>query len=193
MCLSGCSFCASLWHSILFPEDTKYWMPGIIPFYKCVCDFYHIQAVCSVFVGMKDHQMVQSAFRSGRTEVRFYSLHGRKWSLTDCICRSMTRRIFTSTITWGTKVFVVALNDCINSSSSFTLSIVDSGKYLRVSTCAFNSSPLKSSLCNWRTSHKGSSKSSPRRERKNNSCIFLNAIQSVCSITLCNTNNTICS
>ena len=82
------------------------------------------------------------------------------------------------------KVFVVALNDCTNSTSSFTLSIVDSGKYLRVSSCAFNSSTLKSSLCNWRTSPKGSSKSSPRRERKNNSCIFLNTIQSVCSITL---------
>ena len=84
----------------------------------------------------------------------------------------------------GTKVFVVALNDCINSTSSFTLSIVDSEKYLRVSSCAFNLSPLKSSLYNWRTSPKGSSKSSPRRERKNNSCIFLNTIQSVCSITL---------
>ena len=96
----------------------------------------------------------------------------------------MIRRIFASTMTWGTKVFVVALNDCTNSTSSFTLSIVDSGKYLRVSSCAFNSSPLKSSLYNWRTSPKGSSKSSPRRERKNNSCIFLNTIQSVCSITL---------
>ena len=42
-----------------------------------------IQAVCSVFADMKDHQMVQSAVRSGRTEVRFYPLHGRKWSLTD--------------------------------------------------------------------------------------------------------------
>ena len=96
----------------------------------------------------------------------------------------MTRRIFASTMTWDTKHFVVALNDCTNSTSSFTLSIVDSGKYLRVSSCAFNSSPLKSSLYNWRTSPKGSSKSSPRRERKNNSCIFLNTIQSVCSITL---------
>ena len=96
----------------------------------------------------------------------------------------MTRRIFASTMTWDTKHFVVALNDCTNSTSSFTLSIVDSGKYLRVSSCAFNSSPLKSSLYNWKTSPKGSSKSSPSRERKNNSCIFLNAIQSVCSITL---------
>ena len=100
------------------------------------------------------------------------------------LAAGMTRRIFTSTMTWGTKLFVVALNDCTNSTSSFTLSIVDSGKYLRVSSCAFNSSPLKSSLYNWRTSPKGSSKSSPRRERKNNSCIFLNTIQSVCSITL---------
>ena len=83
MCLSGCSFRALIWQSILFPEDAKYWMPGIIPFNKCVCDFYHIQAVCSVFVDMKDHQMVQSAVRSGRTEVRFYPLHGRKWSLTE--------------------------------------------------------------------------------------------------------------
>ena len=85
MCLSGCSFRALIWQSILFPEDAKYWMPGIIPFNKCVCDFYHIQAVCSVFVDMKDHQMVQSAVRSGRTEVRSYPFHGRKWSLTDCI------------------------------------------------------------------------------------------------------------
>ena len=96
----------------------------------------------------------------------------------------MTKRIFASTMTWGTKLFVVALNDCRNSTSSFTLLIVDSGKYLRVYSCAFNSSPLKSSLYNWRTSPKGSSKSSPRRERKNNSCIFLNTIQSVCSIKL---------
>ena len=49
------------YHSILFSEDAKYWMPGIIPFNKYVCDFYHIQAVSSVFVDMKDHQMVQSA------------------------------------------------------------------------------------------------------------------------------------
>ena len=83
MCLSGCSFRALIWQSILFPEDAKYWMPGIIPFNKCVCDFYHIQAVCSVFVDMKDHQMVQSAVRSGRTEVCFYPLHGRKWLLID--------------------------------------------------------------------------------------------------------------
>ena len=85
MCLSGCSFCALLWHSILFPEDAKYWMPRIIPVNKCVCDFYHIQAVCSVFVDMKDHQMVQSAVRSGRMEIRFYPLHRRKWSPNDCI------------------------------------------------------------------------------------------------------------
>ena len=162
MCLSGCSFRALIWQSILFPEDAKYWMPGIIPFNKCVCDFYHIQAVCSVFVDMKDHQMVLSAVRSGRTEVRFYPFHGRKWSLLTAFVAGMTRRIFASTMTWGTKVFVVALNDCTSSTSSFTLSIVDSGKYLRVSSCAFNSSPLKSSLYNWRTSPKGSSKSSPR-------------------------------
>ena len=99
-------------------------------------------------------------------------------SLTTLVA-GMTRRNFAST-----RLFVVAFNDCTNSTSSFTLSIVDSGKYLRVSSCAFNSSPLKSSLYNWRTSPKGSSKSSPRRERKNNSCIFLNTIQSVCSITL---------
>ena len=60
----------------------------------------------------------------------------------------MTKRIFASTMTWGTKLFVVALNDCRNSTSSCTLLIVDSGKYLRVSSCAFNSSPLKSSLYN---------------------------------------------
>ena len=83
MCLSGCSFCALLWHSILFPDDAKYWMPGIIPFNKCVCDFYHIQAVCSVLLDMKDYQMVYLAVSRGRTEVRFYPLHGRKWSLTD--------------------------------------------------------------------------------------------------------------
>ena len=83
MCFSGCSFCALLWHSILFPKDAKYWMPRIILFNKCVCNFYHIQAASSVFVDMKDHQMVQSAVRSGRTDVRFYPLHGRKWSLTD--------------------------------------------------------------------------------------------------------------
>ena len=83
MCLSGCSFCALIWQSILFPEDAKYWIPGIIPFNKYVCDFNHIQAVCSVFADMKDHQMVQSAVRIGWTEVRFYPLHGRKWSLTD--------------------------------------------------------------------------------------------------------------
>ena len=53
----------------------------------------------------------------------------------------MKKRIFASTMIWGTKVFVVALNDCTNSTSSFTLSIGDSGKYLRVSSCAFNSSP----------------------------------------------------
>ena len=112
---------------------------------------------------------------------RFMAKNDR--SLT-ALLAGMARRIFVSTMTWGTKVFVVALNDCTNSTSSFTLSIVDSGKYLRVSSCAFNSSSLKSSLYNWRTSPKGSSKSSPRRERKNNSCIFLNTIQSVCSITL---------
>ena len=93
----------------------------------------------------------------------------------------MTRRIFASTMTWGTKVFVVALNDCTNFTSSFALSIIHSGKYLRASSCAFNLSPFKSSLLNWRTSPKGSSKSFPRRERKNNSYIFLNTIQSVCS------------
>ena len=73
MCFSGCSFCALLWHSILFPKDAKYWMPRIILFNKCVCNFYHIQAASSVFVDMKDHQMFQSAVRSGRTEVRFFS------------------------------------------------------------------------------------------------------------------------
>ena len=100
------------------------------------------------------------------------------------IAHWLTRRILVSTMIWGTKVFVVALNDCINSTSSFTLSIVDSEKYLRVSSCAFNLSPLKPSLYNWRTSLKGSSKSSPRGERKSNSCIFLNTIQSVRLITL---------
>ena len=70
-------------------------------------------------------------------------------SLTTLVA-GMTRRNFAST-----RLFVVAFNDCTNSTSSFTLSIVDSGKYLRVSSCAFNSSPLKSSLYNWRTSHKG--------------------------------------
>ena len=100
------------------------------------------------------------------------------------LAAGMTRRICTSTMTWGTKLFVVALNDCTNSTSSFTLSIFDSGKYLRVSSCPFKPSPLKSSLYNWRTLPKGFSKSSPRRERKKNSCIFLNTIQSVCSITL---------
>ena len=83
MTLSGCSFCALLWHSI--PEEAKFWMLGIIPFNKCVCDFYHIQPVCSVFVDMEDHQMVQSAVRNGWTEVPFYPRHGRKWSLSDCI------------------------------------------------------------------------------------------------------------
>ena len=100
------------------------------------------------------------------------------------LAAGMTRKIFASALTWGTKVFVVALDDGTNSTSSFTVSIVDSGKYLSVSSCAFNLSPLKSSFYNWRTSPKGSSKSSPRRERKNNSCIFLNTIQSVCSATL---------
>ena len=134
MCLSGCSFCALLWYSILFPEDAKYWMPGIIPFNKCVCDFYHIQAVCSVFVDMKDHQMVQSAAK----------MVERRYVLTCFMVendRSLTALavgIFASTVTWGTKVFVVALNDCTNSTSSFALSIVDSGKYLRVSSCVFN-------------------------------------------------------
>ena len=184
MCLSGCSFCTLLWHSILFPEDTKYWMPGIILFNKSVCDFYHILAVWSVFVDMKYHQMVQSAVRIGRWRYVFTHFMAENDRSLTALVAGMTRRIFASTMTWDTKHFVVALNDCTNSTSSFTLSIVDSGKYLRVSSCAFNSSPLKSSLYNWRTSPKGSSKSSPRRERKNNSCIFLNAIQSVCSITL---------
>ena len=121
---------------------------------------------------------------------RFMAENGCSWT---ALVAGMKRRIFASTMNWGTKVFFVALNDCKNSTSYFKLSIIDSGKYLRVSSGAFNLSPLKSSLHNWRTSPKGSSKSSPRRERKNNSCIFLNAIQSVCSITLCNTNNTICS
>ena len=103
MCLSGCSFCVLLWHSILLPEDTKYWMPGIIPFNKCVCDFYHIQAVCSVFVDMKDHQMVQSAVRSGRTEVCLYPLHGRKWSLTDCISSRYDKENFCQCIDLGYK------------------------------------------------------------------------------------------
>ena len=134
MCLSGCSFRALIWQSILFPEDAKYWMPGIIPFNKCVCDFYHIQAVCSVFVDMKDHQMVQSAAK----------MVERRYVLTCFMVendRSLTALavgIFASTVTWGTKVFVVALNDCTNSTSSFALSIVDSEKYLRVSSCAFN-------------------------------------------------------
>ena len=114
MCFSGSSFCALLWHSILFPKDAKYWMPRIIPFNKCARSFYHIQAASSVFVDMKDHQMVQSAVRSGRTDVRFYPLHGRKWSLTD-----WQGEFFANTMTWITKVFVVALNDCTNSTSSF--------------------------------------------------------------------------
>ena len=94
ICLCDCSFCALLWHSILFPEDAKNWMPGIIPFNKCVYNFYNFEAVCSVFVDMKDHQMVQSAVRSGRTEVRSYSFQGRKWSLTDCICSRNDKEIF---------------------------------------------------------------------------------------------------
>ena len=134
MCLNGCSFCALLWHSIHFPEDAKYWMLRIIPFNKCVCDFCHIQAVCSVFVDMKDHQMVQSAAK----------MVERRYFLTCFMVendRSLTALavgIFASTVTWGTKVFVVALNDCTNSTSSFALSIVDSEKYLRVSSCVFN-------------------------------------------------------
>ena len=134
MCLNGCSFCALLWHSIHFPEDAKYWMLRIIPFNKCVCDFCHIQAVCSVFVDMKDHQMVQSAAK----------MVERRYVLTCFMVendRSLTALavgIFASTVTWGTKVFVVALNDCTNSTSSFALSIVDSEKYLRVSSCVFN-------------------------------------------------------
>ena len=122
------------YHSILFSEDAKYWMPGIIPFNKYVCDFYHIQAVCSVFVDMKDHQMVQSAAK----------MVERRYVLTCFMVendRSLTALavgIFASTVTWGTKVFVVALNDCTNSTSSFALSIVDSEKYLRVSSCVFN-------------------------------------------------------
>ena len=62
------------------------------------------------------------------------------YSLTALVA-GMTRRIFASTKNWGTKVFFVALNDCTNSASSFKLSIIDSGKYLRVSSCAFNLSP----------------------------------------------------
>ena len=57
------------------------------------------------------------------------------------IAHWLTRRIFASTMTWITKVFVVVLNDCTNSTSSFALSAVDSGKYLTVSSCAFNCPP----------------------------------------------------
>ena len=42
---------------------------------------------------------------------------GNDHSLTALVA-GMTRRIFASTMTWGTKVFVVALNDCTNSTSS---------------------------------------------------------------------------
>ena len=138
ICLSGCSFCVLLSHSNLFPKDAKYWMPRIIRFNKCVCDFYHIQAVSSVFVDMKDNQMVQLAVKSARTEVRFDPLHGRKWLLTDCISSRHDKENFPSIMTWDTKVFILAVNDCTNSTSSFALSIVDSGKCLRVSSCAFN-------------------------------------------------------
>ena len=139
MSLRDCSFCALLWHSILFPEDAKYWMPGIIPLSKCICDFCHIQAVCSVF--SRQSEVVERRYVF--TRVMAENDH----SLTALVA-GMTKRIFASTMTWGTKLFVVALNDCRNSTSSFTLLIVDSGKYLRVYSCAFNSSPLKSSLYN---------------------------------------------
>ena len=141
MCLSGCSFCALLWHSILFPEDAKYWMPGIIPFNKCVCDCSHIQAVCSVKWFSWQSEVVERRY----TFTRFMAESDR--SLTALVA-GMTRRIFASITTSGTKVFVVALNDCTNSTSSTALSFVDSGKYLRVSSYTFNSSPLKSSLYN---------------------------------------------
>ena len=85
------------------------------------------------FVDMKDYQMVQSAVRSGRMVVRFYLLHGKKWSLTDCFSSRHDKENFFRHNDLGTKVFVVALNNCKNSTSSFALS-----KYLRASICAFN-------------------------------------------------------
>ena len=85
------------------------------------------------FVDMKDHQMVQSAIRSDRTVVRFYPYHGRKWSLTDCFSSRHDKENFFRHNDLGTKVFVVALNICTNSTSSFALP-----KYLRASSCAFN-------------------------------------------------------
>ena len=183
MCLNGCSFCALLLHSILFPEDAKYWMPGIIPFNKCV-------ATSTIFklsvLSLWTWRTIKWFCRQSEVVERRYAftrfMVENDRSLTAFVA-GMTRRIFGSTMTWGTKVVVVALY-CTNSTSSFRLPIVDSGKYLKVSSCAFNLSPLKWSLYNWRTSPKGSSKSFRRRERKNSSCIFLNTIQSICSIAL---------
>ena len=43
------------------------------------------------------------------------------------IAHWLRRRIFARTMNWDTKIFVVALNECTNSTSSFTLPIVDSG------------------------------------------------------------------
>ena len=179
MCLSGCSFCALLWHSILFPEDAKYWMPGIIPFNKCVCDFCHIQAVCSVFVDMKDHQMVQSAVRSGRTEVRFYPLHGRKWFLTE----------------WQGEFFPAQWLGA-QKSSLLHLMIAQAPPVLshcqlliQESTWESPAAPSTSLPWSYIYATEGLHPRVPQspllvREDKNNSCIFLNTMQSVCSITL---------
>ena len=127
------------------------------------------------FVDMKDHQMVQSAVRSDRTVVRFYPLHGRKWSLTDCFSSRLDKEHFFRHNDLGTKSSLLHL------AIAQTPPVLSHCQSTWEPPAAPSTSPLWSNFkYNWRTSPKCSSNSSPCRECKNNSCIFLNMIQSVC-------------
>ena len=91
MRLSWCSFSALLSPFILFPKHGKYWMPGIIPFNKWVCDFYHIHAVGSVLW----------TWRTIKWFSRQSEVTENDRSLTPLVA-DMTRRIF-ATMAWARK------------------------------------------------------------------------------------------
>ena len=150
-------------HSV---QQTRFWL---LPNSSCL--------FC--LVDMKDHQMVQSAVRNGRTEVRFYPLHGRKWFLTE----------------WQGEFFPAQWLGA-QKSSLLHLMIAQAPPVLShcqllIQESTWESPAAPSTRPPW--SHLYTTEGlHPRvpqspllvREGKNNSCIFFNTIQSVCSITL---------
>ena len=96
-------------HFILFPDDAKYWMPGIIPFNKCVCNFHHIRVVSSV---LWTWRTIKWFSRPSEVTERWYVftriMAENDRSLTALVA-GMTRRIFSDTMTWAQKYSLLHL------------------------------------------------------------------------------------